>query len=191
MIGAVVDAVRRWKFVTFNIMDLVFASGQVLNHVRENDVLSVAEVTLLHLVELGGVSEEVGAVVPVSHTDPGKDHIRRSFPDLFLVLIGLGGVTALQAMQNFSSLFKKVEAHLRERGDYYENNTGQFYYGLTNIDFAEEVGTDRAEQRVMDKTLDIFNCVRAQALVTLGTAKRTDEVDPLPLSGFIGRRELA
>lgn len=97
----------------------------------------------------------------------------------------------LQAMENFSSLFQRVEAHLRERGEYYRSNTGEFYYGLTNIDFAEEVGTSRNEQRVMDTSLDIFNCVRAQALVMLGMATRVDEVEPLPLSGFIGRRELA
>ncbi len=96
----------------------------------------------------------------------------------------------LQAMQNFSSLFQQIEAHLRERGDYYRRNTGEFYYGLTHIDFSEEVGTDRDEQKVMDKTLEIFNCVRAQALVMLGTARRADEVEPLPLGGFIGRREL-
>ncbi len=96
----------------------------------------------------------------------------------------------LQAMQNFSSLFQRVEAHLRERSEYYRRNTGEFYYGLTNIDFAEEVGTDRDEENVMAKTLQIFNCVRAQALVILGAARRTDEVEPLPLSGFIGRREL-
>ncbi len=97
----------------------------------------------------------------------------------------------LQAMQNFSSLFQRVADHLRERDDYYRTNTGEFYYGLTNIDFTEEVGTDRDEQQVMEKTLEIFNCVRAQALVMLGEADRTDEVEPLPLSGFIGRRELA
>jgi flavin-dependent dehydrogenase len=96
----------------------------------------------------------------------------------------------LQAMQNFSSLFRQVETHLRERGEYYRINTGKFHHGLTNIDFTEKVGTHRNEQQVMDKTLEIFNCVRAQAHVILGVAARVDEVEPLPLTGFIGRRGL-
>ena len=42
----------------------------------------------------------------------------------------------LQAMQNFSLLFQQVESHLRQRGDYYRLNSGEFYYGLTHIDFS-------------------------------------------------------
>jgi len=97
----------------------------------------------------------------------------------------------LQALKNFSDLFQKVELAIRERGDYFRANTGRFYYGLTNIDFEREVGTERSEEEVMKKTEEIFNLVRAQALQLLGKASSSRAVEPIPLKEFLGRRAIA
>jgi flavin-dependent dehydrogenase len=94
----------------------------------------------------------------------------------------------LRAMRNFAALFQRVAQTLEARGDYYRANTGRFYHGLTNIDFAERVGCDRSEAEVMTTTLDLFNCVRAQAAVLLGTADSVTAVAPQPMSAFLGRR---
>jgi flavin-dependent dehydrogenase len=96
----------------------------------------------------------------------------------------------LQAMLNFSRLFQRVDSHLRANGDYFRSNLGEFYYGLENIDFAEDVGTERSEQAVTEKTLQLFNHVRASAHVLLGLAARTADVEVLPLTGFLGDRDL-
>jgi len=96
----------------------------------------------------------------------------------------------LQALENFSDLFQRVDAALRERGDYFRANTGRFYLGVTNIDFETEVGTNRSEEAVMRKTEEIFNLVRAQALPLLGKAPAASAVEPLPLKAFLGRRAI-
>jgi len=94
----------------------------------------------------------------------------------------------LQALRNFAELFRRVERELDARGDYGRRNAGNFYHGLTNIDFAERVGTDRPESEVMACTLGIFNRVRARAAYLLGRADAPDAVAPLPMSAFLGRR---
>jgi uncharacterized membrane protein YjdF len=81
-----------------------------------------------------------------------------------------------------------VQRELEARGDYARRNLGHFYHGLSHIDFAERVGTDRSEGEVMASTLGIFNLVRAQAAYLLGEAASPDAVDPLPMSAFLGRR---
>ena len=96
----------------------------------------------------------------------------------------------LQALENFSNLFQRVASALRGRGDYFRANTGQFYFGLTNIDFEKEVGTNRSEAEVMQKSEEIFNLVRTQALLLLGTAPSARAVEPLPLKAFLGRRAI-
>jgi flavin-dependent dehydrogenase len=94
----------------------------------------------------------------------------------------------LQALRNFAELFRRVERELDSRGAYGRKNAGHFYHGLTNIDFAERVGTERSEDEVMSATLEIFNRVRAQAAVLLGEAAGVDAVAPVPMSAFLGRR---
>jgi hypothetical protein len=96
----------------------------------------------------------------------------------------------LQALQNFSALFQRVESELRRNGDYFRKNTGHFYYGLTNIDFEKEVGLDRSESDVIEKTEQIFNLVRAGALAILGESKTSNSVEPLSLRAYLGQREL-
>ena len=94
----------------------------------------------------------------------------------------------LQALRNFAELFRRVERELDRRGDYGRSNSGHFYHGLTNIPFAERVGTERSESEVMASTLDLFNRVRARAAVLLGEADSPGAVAPLPMAAFLGRR---
>ncbi len=96
----------------------------------------------------------------------------------------------LQALENFSDLFQQVDSTLRERGDYFRANTGRFHFGLTNIDFEMEVGKSRSEEDAMQKTGEIFNGVRAQALQLLGKVSSASDVEPLPLKDFLGRRAI-
>ena len=93
----------------------------------------------------------------------------------------------LQGLRNFADLFRRVERALESRGDYARQNVGHFHHGLTKIDFAERVGTDRNEAEVMATTLQIFNQVRAQAAVLLGEAASPEDVEALPMSAFLGR----
>ncbi|HEX9814224.1 MAG TPA: FAD-dependent monooxygenase [Myxococcota bacterium] len=96
----------------------------------------------------------------------------------------------LQALENFSDLFRRLDSALRERGDYFRANTGRFYFGLTSIDFEMEVGANRSEEEVMRKTEEIFNGVRARALQLLGKVHSARDVEPLPLKAFLGRRAI-
>ena len=95
----------------------------------------------------------------------------------------------LQALRNFSDLFRRVADELDANDGYYRENLGRFYHGLTHVDFAEDVGTERSEQDVMETTARIFNLVREQSAGLLGLPDaRTGE--PLPLSAFLGKRPL-
>jgi len=113
-------------------------------------------------------------------------HLDRDYLDTQLRLKSF----ILQALENFSDLFQRVESALRKRGDYFRANTGHFHLGLANIDFEKEVGTNRSEDEVMKKTEEIFNLVRAQALQLLGKAPSACAVEPLPLKAFLGRRAI-
>jgi flavin-dependent dehydrogenase len=97
----------------------------------------------------------------------------------------------LQALRNFRDLFRKVEQHLREGGNFFRRNSGEFYYGLADIDFAETIGGElRSEEEVMAKTAEIFNVVRGKCLVLLDEADSEEAVEPLPLAAFLGRRAI-
>ncbi len=93
----------------------------------------------------------------------------------------------LRALGEFAGLFQRVEAALHQRGQYFRRNTGEFYHGLTNIDFAERVGTARSHPEVVAKAGEIFNGVRAQALELLGQGRG----EPLPLASFLTGRAFA
>jgi flavin-dependent dehydrogenase len=95
----------------------------------------------------------------------------------------------LQALRNFKDLFRKVDAELRARGDYFRENRGHFYFGLHNIDFAEEVGLPRTRRQVLEKQADIFNIVRGQALEILGRGA-PEAPEPLSLTSFMVDRPL-
>ena len=93
----------------------------------------------------------------------------------------------LRVVDEFAALFQRVEASLRERGLYFRRNTGEFYHGLTNIDFAERVGLERSQEEVIEKAGEIFNCVRAQALELLGQGPARD----LPVNAYLTGRAFA
>jgi flavin-dependent dehydrogenase len=95
----------------------------------------------------------------------------------------------LQALRNFSDLFLRVASELDAEGRYYRENLGHFYHGLTHIDFAEEIGTERSAQDQMDTNARIFNLVRSQAAGLLGLPEAESQ-GPLPLSAFLGKRPI-
>jgi flavin-dependent dehydrogenase len=78
----------------------------------------------------------------------------------------------LQPLSNFSDVFRKVEAHLRESGNYYRGNLGRFSHGLEHIDFLEKVGLPRKQRAELETTERIFDGVRRRAL---GLLDRPDE----------------
>ena len=96
----------------------------------------------------------------------------------------------LRALQNFGDLFRKAESALQCRGEYHRGNRGGFYHGLTHIDFVEDVGMPRSRRETLDKTTQIFNIVRQQALALIG-GDGAKSYEPLPLTSFIGEQPLA
>ena len=96
----------------------------------------------------------------------------------------------LHALRNFAALFPRVEAQLRERGDYYRGNAGRFYCGLDGIDFVQRVGTERSQGEVLAQATETFNQVRAKALQLLGEAESAADVEPLQLAAFLAPRAL-
>jgi flavin-dependent dehydrogenase len=95
----------------------------------------------------------------------------------------------LQALSNFADLFRRVADELDARGAYYRENLGRFHHGLTNLEFAEAVGTGRSEQEVMETTARIFNRVRSQSAGLLGRPE-AGSGESLPLSAFLGKKPL-
>jgi hypothetical protein len=91
----------------------------------------------------------------------------------------------LQALRTFGDLFGEISQVLRDEGRFFAKNTGQFTYGLDNIDFVSEVGLPRSRRRVLEKQTEIFNTARRSAAELLGRPC-SDEMPPLPLSAFVG-----
>lgn len=96
----------------------------------------------------------------------------------------------LGILDAFTDLFRKVEAHLREEGHYSRGNLGRFYYGLNNIGFDREIGSDRSQAQVLTQAVETFNVVRAQALELLGEAPSRADVEPLSLADYVSARAL-
>ena len=90
----------------------------------------------------------------------------------------------LRSLENFSALFRKAEAHLRERDLYYRRNRGVFSYGLENIDFLNQIGLPRTRRETLEQAQRTFNVVRRDALTLLGE-RGGDE--PWPLQAFVTR----
>lgn len=94
----------------------------------------------------------------------------------------------LQALRNFADLFRRVERALRDNGNYFRSNRGQFNYGLENIDFVTQVGEPRSRREVLEKTEEIFNLVYARANQLLGEQSPPAH---MPLQSFMGDQPLA
>jgi hypothetical protein len=106
------------------------------------------------------------------HLDP--DWLRRQ-----LRLRGL----VLRAMENFAELFGRIEETLREQGDYYRRNRGEFSYGLENIPFLPQIGLPRSQRETLEQAERTFNLVRRDGLALLGLDAGAD----WPLRSFVSR----
>jgi flavin-dependent dehydrogenase len=94
----------------------------------------------------------------------------------------------LRALEDFAQAFRRIEARLHRDGTYFRSNVGQFYHGLSHVDFVERVGLPRSQEDLVGKAGEIFNMVRGQALELLGEAPPGGEVAPLPLTAFLTGR---
>jgi flavin-dependent dehydrogenase len=89
----------------------------------------------------------------------------------------------LGAMENFRTLFQRVEAALVAKGAYYRKNRGVFSYGLENIDFLPKIGLPRSRQETLEQAARTFNVVRREACALLGE----EPGEPWPLQAFVTR----
>ena len=87
-------------------------------------------------------------------------------------------------------LCRDVAQVMRDEGRFYARNTGEFTYGLDNIDFVSEVGLPRSRRRVLEKQTEIFNTARRSAAELLGRPGASDMMPPLPLSAFVGSQPI-
>ncbi len=78
----------------------------------------------------------------------------------------------LTALNNFAELFRRCEASLRSRNNYYRSNLGHYSLGIDCVKhFLDEIGTPRKKKVVDQRTEDIFNYARDESLKLL---ERTD-----------------
>jgi len=109
----------------------------------------------------------------------------------------------LQALRNFSGLFRTMGHSLEERGAYFRGNVGRFASGLEQIDFVDQVGLPRTRREVLDQTGKTFNSVfrgAREVLDELNTASDPPDAGalvgdpaaekPMPLTTFLVDRPL-
>jgi len=89
----------------------------------------------------------------------------------------------LGVLDNFSGLFRHLEAELVARGDFHRKNCGMFSYGLENIDFLPKIGLPRSRQETLEQAAHTFNIVRRDACALLGR----DAGEAWPLQSFVTR----
>jgi flavin-dependent dehydrogenase len=93
----------------------------------------------------------------------------------------------LRALEDFGQAFRRIEARLHRDGSYFRRNVGEFYHGLTHVDFVERVGLPRSHEEVVEKAGEIFNQARGRALELLGEAA-DGPVAALPVTAFLTGR---
>jgi hypothetical protein len=96
----------------------------------------------------------------------------------------------LAALSNFAELFRKVDAHLTERGAYERKNAGAYTDGQDCLGFMKRVGLPRSDGEILATTQDIFNRVRNQALDLLEDAPAPLARESKPLVWFLEPRAL-
>jgi flavin-dependent dehydrogenase len=96
----------------------------------------------------------------------------------------------LAALSNFAELFRKVDAHLTERGAYERRNSGAYTDGQDRLGFMKRVGLPRSDHEILATTQDIFNHVRSQALDLLEDAPAPVVRESKPLVWFLEPRAL-
>jgi flavin-dependent dehydrogenase len=89
----------------------------------------------------------------------------------------------LGVLDNFRSLFQRIEAELVARGAYHRKNCGVFSYGLENIDFLPKIGLPRSRQETLEQAAHTFNIVRRDACAVLGR----EAGEAWPLQAFVTR----
>lgn len=97
----------------------------------------------------------------------------------------------LNALSNFSDLFRNVEHHMRTQGVYYQSSSGCFSHALQGVNWVEEVGLPREIRHQFTRLSEIFNKTRHQALDLLEGSVPNGTRAPLPLSQFLARGTLA
>ena len=97
----------------------------------------------------------------------------------------------LNALSNFSQLFKKLEDQMKEKGTYFEMNSGHFTNALEGMDWADQIGTPQGTHQELKRLHGILNASRQQALDLLGRCQKEVEAGPLSLSQFLVPRALA
>ncbi len=99
----------------------------------------------------------------------------------------------LQGLANFSRLFQRLEAGMRQQGMLHRANLGQFYSGLGTVTFAEELFAPRSRGQVMRTTETIFNTIRTRALDLLADLGETPTPAErhLPIQDFLTQAPLA
>lgn len=97
----------------------------------------------------------------------------------------------LNALNRFAELFGHVERNLRERGQYFRDNSGEFSNGIESFgEWAHEIGRPRTRKQMLRRTGQIFNLVREQALHILADGALPSKPEPLPLYDFLLDRPL-
>lgn len=96
----------------------------------------------------------------------------------------------LTALSNFSDLLRHVEQRLKDRGDYFRMNSGEFIEGVAGIDFVREVGLPQRRFRMLKRLSEILNVARRRLLELLAEEGAPITYEPIPLSQFLEPRPL-
>jgi len=97
----------------------------------------------------------------------------------------------LNALSNFSQLFKKLEGRMKENGNYFRRNEGEFTNALEGMEWADQVGIAQGMHQELKRLNEIFNANRQQALNLLDVCQEESIRDHLSLSQFLVPRALA
>lgn len=97
----------------------------------------------------------------------------------------------LNALSNFSNLFKKLEGRMMETGEYFRMNEGEFTNALEGMEWADQVGNSQGSHQELKRLNQIFNANRQQALELLGGCQEETVQRHLSLSQFLVPQALA
>lgn len=90
----------------------------------------------------------------------------------------------LQALSNFAALFRRAEAALTARGEYYRRNRGEYSEGQDALGFLRDLGVRDSERETQERVQAIFNDVRARALDLVEGRTAAVPRAPRPLAWF-------
>ena len=93
-------------------------------------------------------------------------------------------------LESFAKLFRRVEAHLRNDGNYYRRNLGAFTGEFPTMECARHLGSDESARSSLERTAEAFNHTRFGALELLDNEKRS-ATKPLSMTHFLAGKPLA